>query len=485
MIDGQQRITTLFILLSVLIEKLDDTELKKAQLEAFVGKKGNLKLEPICKDDAECLQEVIFNFDNIKEDEINQRSHRLMYEAKQEFIAYAEALCATDIGNRISFIENEMEVLCFNVQDEGEAVKMFSIINDRGLQLKILDKTKSMFMLYSTIYLEKELNDLVNKKFEKIFRVYDEIDILKEELGILSWLEEETIFLHHYFSAKKYFDASWYNRDSVETVFSHLKDKCAQMKCQKEELRGFISEYLNDFCEFTCAYCDLIRSIKGDEDKEKLFCYCTFNTALYPVIIRLYMQNKLDECLSLLETVEIRVYKLKGTRPISDAYNLASAITENELSFDEIYDWFANMVEKFLNDYAFRQKLSGEIYGNSALKYLLCEFEKNYIPRSLYDDLQIEHIFPDSPEFDVEAYDFKEDYDYEKNKLGNLTLLESKINDGIKNRCPKDKAERYLESKIESTRNIAGIIKNADWSRECMDARLQELIEFCLKRFTI
>ena len=42
-IDGQQRITTIFILLKVLIEKLPDEATRNAQMMAFIGSEKNLK----------------------------------------------------------------------------------------------------------------------------------------------------------------------------------------------------------------------------------------------------------------------------------------------------------------------------------------------------------------------------------------------------------------------------------------------------------
>ena len=76
-----------------------------------------------------------------------------------------------------------------------------------------------------------------------------------------------------------------------------------------------------------------------------------------------------------------------------------------------------------------------------------------------YKDLQVEHIFSKNPNFDVGVYLFGEDYDYEKNKIGNLTLLESGLNEGISNLPPVNKVSGYLHSAIESTRELGGDIK--------------------------
>ena len=139
-----------------------------------------------------------------------------MYSAKKEFISLVNALNISEIEKRIKFIRDKIEVLVFNVEDQAQAVKMFSIINDRGLPLRILDKTKSILMLYSTLHLNEELNQFINDEFELIFDSYDELIVLKEKLNILGRFEENTIFTHHYYSSRHLFPQTWNNRNVTD-----------------------------------------------------------------------------------------------------------------------------------------------------------------------------------------------------------------------------------------------------------------------------
>ena len=197
------------------------------------------------------------------------------------------------------------------------------------------------------------------------------------------------------------------------------------------------------------------------------------------------MQEKLTAILSYLETVEVRVYKTRGTNPIADAYWLASQLSENDYSVEEVHRYLKNIVEKFMSDHVFRNYLDADIYGNGAVKYILAEYEGGAISIEKYSTLQIEHIFSSEPEFEVDTYGFEEDYDYEKNRFGNLMLLEEKINKSIGNYAPLNKVNGYLQSEIESTRNMAGIIQKGNFLKENVDLRRNKLIEYCLTRFII
>ena len=278
-IDGQQRITTVFILLSVLIDKLPEGDVKSSLRNSFIGTPNNLKLYPLGVDGV-FLNSLIFDFDKIEIDTVTRRSQQLMYHSKKEFRAFSNSLTKDEIEQRIIYIRDRLDVLVFNVESQAQAVKMFSIINDRGLPLRILDKTKSILMLYSTLYLEEKLNTLINTSFENIFDAYDEILVWKDKLGILSRLEENTVFTHHYYSARKLFAGYWNNRDGADTVFSNIKHRCDELKDKPEELSKFIQAYVADFEEFSMNYSALIKEIEETPEFQKPFRYLEFTATL-------------------------------------------------------------------------------------------------------------------------------------------------------------------------------------------------------------
>jgi uncharacterized protein with ParB-like and HNH nuclease domain len=483
-IDGQQRITTIFILLKVLIDKLSDESVKKSQLAAFIGSKDNLKLHPLGVD-GEFLNQLLFEPEKIDTEKINKRSQRFMFSAKTLFTAFANALTEKEIEQRIIFIRDSIEVLVFNVENQAQAVKMFSIINDRGLPLRILDKTKSILMLYSTLHLNEELNDTINNSFEKIFDSYDDLLVCRDGLGILGRLEENTIFTQHYYSSRKLFSSTWNNRDGADTIFDNLKVKCEELKDKPTELKTFITAYLNDFENFAVNYSNLVKEIETKPIFQKPFRYLEFTATLYPLIVRLYMQSKLDDLLHILETIEVRVYKLRGTNPIADMYWLSSHISENDLSVDEIKNHLINFSEKFVNNHVFRTYLDGEIYRNGAVKYILSEYSNDNHNIATYKDFQVEHVFSEDPNYDASSYGFSEDYDYEKNRLGNLGLLEKSLNIGLGNLPPINKVDGYLNSLNTEIRNLAGEIQKGNFNKTNVDDRRKIMVDFCITRFKL
>lgn len=483
-IDGQQRITTIFILLKVLIEKISDENTKKALLNSFIGSNGNLKLLPL-GEDGFFLNELLFNSQNIEIASINKRSQKFMFSAKKLFTAFVNPLSQDEIEKRIIFIRDRIEVLVFNVESQAQAVKMFSIINDRGLPLRILDKTKSILMLYSTLHLKEELNLEINNRFEKIFDSYDDLLLTKEKLGILARLEENTIFTHHYYSARFLFPATWNNRDGADTIFNNLKIRCENLKEKPDELKLFIDTYLKDFEEFAVNYSNLIKEVEIKGIYKKPFRFLEFTATIYPLIVRLYIQNKLDDVLDLLESIEVRVYKLRGTNPVADMYWLSSYVAENIPTLEDIRERLIYIGEKFVNDHVFRNYLDNPIFRNGSVRYILSEYSSDFLSYDTYKDLQIEHIFAQDPNFDVTSYGFTEDYDYEKDRFGNLGLLEPFLNKGLSNLPPVNKVEGYIKSQITDTINLSGEIQHGNFLKNNVDSRRNKIINFCINRFKL
>jgi hypothetical protein len=483
-IDGQQRITTIFILLKVLIDKITDDKTKTALLSSFIGSEGDLKLHPLGAD-GDFLNKLLFQFDSIDESKVNKRSQKFMFSAKKLFTAFANALSQQEIEGRIIFIRDRLEVLVFNVESQAQAVKMFSIINDRGLPLRILDKTKSILMLYSTLHLKEALNDTINKSFEKIFDGYDDLLVTREKLCILGRLEENTIFTQHYYSSRRLFPSTWNNRDGADTIFNNLKNRCEDLKDKPDDLKSFMENYLSDFENFSVNYSNLIKEVETKSIYQKPFRFLEFTATLYPLIVRLYMQGKLDELLGLLEAVEVRVYKLRGTNPIADMFWLSSYVAENEPDIDDIKARLNYIGEKFVNNHVFSNYLDNAIYGNGSVKYILSEYNGDDLTYESYKDLQVEHIFSKEPNFDTTAYGFTEDYDYEKNRIGNLGLLEQSLNKGLGNLPPINKVSGYLKSYITETRDLAGEIQKGNFSKINVDNRRKLIVDFCIKRFKL
>lgn len=489
-IDGQQRVTTLFILINCLIEALENTSKKESYARMFIGNQQVPKLIPL-GEDAFFINQLIFGFEDIADNEITIRSQRKLYNAKSEFKNKIQGKEQEYVEKLLDYITNKIDVLIFDVEDHSQAVKMFTVINDRGLELNNLDKTKSSLMFYSTLYLGEKLNEEINTKFGKIFDFLDNVILKKEDLDILSTIDvsdfENTFYTHHYYSSRKLFN-NWDYQLGASSIFKRIKDGCETLKHNKEGLEKFILDYINDFESFAKNYSDLFDKIFVDIEFQKYFRYLEFTATMYPLLVRLFEQNKLTSLFDILESIEVRVYKLKGTNPRSNIYRMASDVNEYDFSIDQIRNFLVGFCANFLNDYMLEEYLSLGVANKQALvKYILFEYNNHknlqFLTIEKYYDLQVEHIFSRGLETGIKLYGFgrKETYDLEISLLGNLTILESKYNVSARNAHPKDKEEFYNKSSVKLNHSLAGGIN--EFNREKLKVRNEDLIDFIKQRF--
>lgn len=491
-IDGQQRITTLFILLNVLIEKIEDPTLKQGFESFYLGSVATPKLKSLGVDE-EFLIKVIFNYGDINGESLIVRSQINLHTAKKDFQGLTSKFSQEDILQWINFIAGSIEILIFNVGEQSEAVKMFSVINDRGLPLSNLDKTKSLLMLYSTIYLNERLNNNINLLFGQIFDFFDEMIFLKNKLGLFRTLDnydfENTFYTHYYYTAKRIFP-DWDYDLGADSIFKQLKRLCESSKTDADVLQSVITNYVTDFHSFAKSYTELFRKIAADTQYQCYFIKMEFTATLYPLLVRLFQQSKLEPLFKVLEVAEMRVYKLKNTNPRSNMYNLSSDIVSADWNTSEIHNALVAFITNFCNDYFTEQYLSDQMDNKTALmRYFLYKVNHKEEGQDLsldeFRNIQVEHIFSVSPNFSIKRYGFgkRETYDLEISRLGNLTILERAINKEVNNLAPADKLSGYQKSNISLSTKLIGELDS--FNKESINQRSTKLIKTFMQEFNL
>ena len=494
-IDGQQRVTTFYLLLKVLIERLNEDERDDIK-DSIIGNKEEPRLT-LSGNDKKWFHEFIF--ESSQKNSPDSKSKQRIKEVHDYFDITISSYSPYNIKKIITFMQEHLTFLVFPVDEQGQAIKMFSSINDRGILLKNLDKVKSVLMLYDNLYLNEELNNKINNHFESIFKAYDELFYIKDRLGVysaglLGSLDEDTVFIHHYMSSRHMFLDNWKSTDSAEKIYEKIKRQCYNKRENSNELKKFIDGYINDFDEFVNNYRKLLGDIEVNKDYEETFKHLELSRFLYPLVIRLYMAGKLKKLMSLLETVEMRVYKIRRNQSAADIYKLSSSISgKPDISLEEIRKNLKEFcAEHAENRYSFKGILQEGMYDNPATKYLVYSYNKNENEQKLsfdeYKKLEKEHVFPSEPNFEVSEYRFDgSDYEHEKHKIGNIALLEKNINEKVLNQAPVDKAVSYLDSKFQDTKNLGSIIgkEKNDFNKDKIDERGNKIINFSLERFKI
>ena len=521
-VDGQQRLTTLTMLFDAMVDALADGELKSFYKSTFLR-------HPVYGPKFSVLGDNQAFFTALLEDKNpvpdSQGQRRLL--AAYEWIQARTREIKKSGGEQaiLNWLKEigKLEVLEFIEPNEGKAIRMFQSVNDRGVPLSKMDIAKSLLIYYSNRFLNGAQDQYISEKFGAAFRHYNIIKELSNQDGFKirlidrSNFREDDVFRYHYFAfnaskheAVEQFD---YNATSETVLDDFLKPTLQRLRGDYQKLNAFIEGYVNDLENFFAALKDLITGTRTDKELYLLFVVGDLAATMYPLVIQLAMRKALKQPLlsssnlTLLEMIEItdlRVFKVRGTNPQADILWLARESSQKTL--DEIASYLKWFVGKFMDNGLFESLLLQQnLFRNPGLVRMLCAEEdkiriarqKQQLSISELVDLvkqgqTIEHILPQDPSFGVKAYGFysKEAYELDIHRIGNLTLLETRLNSICSNNTVEMKMKdnkMYRSSSYEITKAIAatGASKTPSFSKGEIDKRAVDLASFFVSKWPI
>ncbi len=370
----------------------------------------------------------------------------------------------------------EMVLMRFEEPNSGRAIRTFQSVNDRGVPLLLLDKLKSLLIYYSNTFCDGKmgLDQFINDHFGEIFKIFAKIKKSNHIFSVGgSKFDEGDIFRHHAGSQK--FDGIKFlghHEASTKNTYEQLKDELK--KVEKDELENFIRSYVSDLKNFYQAFLDLLSEIGTNPTTFKAMLINKINPYFFNSLIRLKINNELDdETLRLFAKTDIVLFKV-GRYMRAMAYTLIDEYLQKGKEGLK-----SKMIAQCRNDI---EQASWKLVKNasdlSCFHYVF--FEKNCQEIGIADlkkmirekqfFQQKEHIIPINllkldNEIEIQKLGFegKEDLEDYINTYGNLISLEGPLNSQASDKDLYGKDEIYKNSEIPFNRrfNVKGFNKKA------------------------
>ncbi|KUJ50917.1 hypothetical protein AR685_11820 [Chryseobacterium sp. JAH] len=458
-VDGQQRLTTLTILFCTLRDMgLDIAPKYKALIDACIKDaiedKERLVLTTHLNNQAN-FEETVLNGVNLGASKKELENNRFLQNAlflkdviKQSLKTDSEYFI-NDINAFVEYFFNNVTLIRIVCFDEGFAIKLFSVLNDRGLDLTPADIIKAYLLQHldetkrgSFIEVWKRIENtasLSGESVQSIFNLY--LYFLKAENPRKSLQDE----LKEQFKGKNtqqiILDVEKYAKVVLE-INSNTKDKDISL------LR-----YVNHSIYWKTILASAIHTNYNDFDGLKL------------LLRKYYYQSWIaGGTLNRIKQTSFNIIrKVKNNEPLE---NIKSVVKENLDKYQFYTDFLKNE----------------NIYWMNWHKPLLLAVEyfqqddREYIP--ITRDLHTEHILP--KEWNREDLNWKDSFTIEDsskylNSLGNLTLLSGVKNIQASNRNFSDKREVYngkgIDGKTSFEITKAILEDNTEWTIEKIQDR--------------
>lgn len=427
-VDGQQRLTTLMILLCVIrqvypgINKRVDPKvnpnvvrLKKIQLCISTANEMNrlrLQSDPT---QASNFEELIFDesidfstYEKPTKKEIESDPKYRYINTAAIFYEYLNGIGETNCGVFLNYLMNKVRLIKITCYDESFAIKLFQVLNDRGLDLSPADIIKG--------YLLSSLNEKDNKHnydtFMADWRLCEE------------WTKELDANLTDMFTYYEYYLlASNPKKSLVEELKVQFKNKAS-------------NTILRDFKNFVDNYRKLYNS---GEKVISSFWYLPWDTYWATALITVEQAKYQDkEELQRLMLRFFYLYYISGKTLNSikqTCFNLITSIKKNEPINKIKCDLTAKLKADDIQSKVL-ENLKGEVYYEGWIKPLLIlvEYWQTDSDEVAFIDpdpksINIEHIYPQNAKTRSEWDTMFKNGEKYLNTLGNLALLS-----GAKNR---------------------------------------------------
>ncbi|GAA8171556.1 hypothetical protein HpKG121_18610 [Helicobacter pylori] len=385
----------------------------------------------------------------------------------------------------------KMVLMRLEEPDPGKAIRTFQSVNDRGVPLLLLDKLKSLLIYYSNTFCDgkRGLDQFINDHFGEIFKIFAKIK-KSNHISSVGGFDEGDIFRYH--AGSQRFDGIEFlghYEASTDKTYEQLKDELKGIKKSESKLKSFIQSYVSDLKNFYQAFLDLLSEIDTNPTTFKAMLINNINTSFFNSLIRLKINNELDdETMRLFAKTDIMFFKVG--RDKANAYNLIHEYLQKGKEGLK-----SKMIAQCRNDI---DQASWKLVKNasdlSCFHYIF--FEKNCQEMGLADLKKLipekqfsqekEHIIPINllkldNEIEIQKLGFEDKTDLEDciDTYGNLISLEKSLNLKASDKDLYGKDEIYKNSAIPFNRhfNVKG------FNKKVLIARNDEMREWLIDTF--
>ena len=486
-IDGQQRLTTLSILIlsglkifqEYIAKKIDAISNDKRQLQfrsSYIGYTDPVSLVSrpklsLNRNNNDFYQGYLVTLEKIPVRGINRSCLRL----KRAFEFFKDKIDKSQFKDEkgeglAKFIDTLVDKLFFTVirvDDELNAFKVFETLNARGVRLSSTDLLKNYFFSLVSNFIYQQDKEFHLQKLEKDWAT------------IVNNLGKDESF-------PEFLRTFWNSKNKIvrkAELFKVIKKNITT----QADVFDLLAKLKYSSTVFIALQAPYEHTLWSENESKNIELLRLFNVRQpLPVLLACYekfyemKRTDFQKILQHIVNISFRYNVICNRNPseLENIYNtIAVSITKGEItSYDEVksrlkliapsdHDFSAAFKEKILNTGSSRNK--------KVAKYILCEIEYRAKGVALQESsVTIEHILPENPSPDW-SYISATQQELLCYRLGNMTLLEPDKNKKIGNASYQTKCTTYMTSTVSITSSIP--THHTEWNEKSIESRQAKL----------
>lgn len=478
-VDGQQRIATITVILSLMREKYYELG-ESGQAEDIENK--YLKKQDLDLNEYQNL--TLSTFDNPNLEKVIERKYEKMDEGqlREAVQFYANKLNDLD-AEKLDDLRKRLlaSVTLVSIRCEGEqsAFRLFETLNDRGMELSSVDLMKNYTFSKAASAPESKIDyEQVQNDWERLIKT------------LMPNMSQPSRFFRHYIMSASEPD---YDGDVSDYKLYDEYQKIVDSKLPEAGIS--LNEYVSELADKAELYAKVLnheidmydaagnKAINSKLDDLEIINSVQARTLMLRVFEEYNTANKVMESLLLLESFLMRwkVSSYPTGGELDRIYSrICSEAFEKENSIREIY---SGLSDRCPSDEEFIASIENKrVRLNERTSYILKRLEMDYYDGAEVnlDELDREHIAPRAS-FTAKKYSAwpstlgttEAQFEQFRDKLGNLTLLETGKNIAIGADPFEKKKEAYAESKVNMNQQLYEDYDS--WGTDEIEQRTSEL----------
>jgi hypothetical protein len=471
-VDGQQRLTTLIILLKAIFLALDSSDLGqerlKREFDELLVKVGSdtLLLLQTNHDSSNCFSEYLRTGKAVAPDEAKTISDRETLNAIVECKEFVKRWIDRhgDILSLAAILKNRLFFLMHEVADEKTVYTVFEVLNSRGLDVPKFDSLKSILM-GAAFEMADAGSEALIRELQTIWRMIYEVIGLRQELSAESLRFAATL------KAVSIPSKPLSEADAVDV----LRERSTSAQEIGNTARWLLK---------------VVQACNAVTKNNRINAVTEIAQArLLATAIQLRDDLKFEERESLMaiwEKVSFRIYGMlrhDARTRVGDYVRLAWRIINEQPSCDDIRVQITEIGRAYPIAEAVKALHSGNCYSGweTELRYILFRYEEHLaeLQGQRFSNDQWERIWSASASDSIEhIWAQSVASDSHVHRLGNLVLLPPGLNSSLKNKPLADKAAAYLKTGLLMVQEVLDGTPDFTWTAAQIETREEQLLRW-------
>lgn len=474
-VDGQQRVTTLILLLRSIAKTLDRTEQSGEMIGRSIDEElvkpdeASVLLLQTNHDTSNYFADYLRHGTGVPSKAAKTIADRELLRAIEECEEFAKEWQEKgQLDDLVALLKNRLEFIFHEISDEALVYTVFEVLNSRGLPVSWVDRLKSMLM---AIVFETDLDNR-DRHITEVHRLWSDI---YRCIGLRQGLSTEALRF-----AATLRQTNRPNRPlGPQSAVTTLHDQSTQGSAEVINTTTYLK-----------SVTEAVNVLYGDRRRNAVTRIVQARLLAAAIHLRQDLtEDEKEQILKLWESVSFRIYGMfrKDARTgVGDYVRLSWRVAKEKLPYSDILSGISGIGRSYPAETAVKELVGKDFYPDRTeeTRYFLARYEEFLAAKAgqKFENEQWNHIWEASAAESIEHIMPQKSEDPDMNRIGNLIILPPGLNSELGGKEPWEKADAYQKTGLLQAQEVFSYLPK--WDSRSIENREKALLKWAVEEWS-